>query len=196
MAANPEHPRHFFSLDEYFALEQAGDARYEYWDGDVVCMSGGSRQHGQIASNVLYRLRQRLEGGACRAFTGDVAVKTPSLSPYRYPDVTVACGQLQFENIRGVDALINPVLIVEVLSPSTASHDRENKFTAYKAIPTFKDYILVSQDAPRITHHTQGPDGTWTSAEATGPESILRLSSISCELPLSEIYEQVTFGGV
>jgi Uma2 family endonuclease len=115
MAANPKEPRHYYSLDEYFALERAGDARYEYRDGDIFCMSGGSRAHVQIASNVFFRLRQRLEGGPCRVFTGDLAVKTPSLPPYRYPDVTAGCGQLKFEHIRGVDALVNPVLIVAVL---------------------------------------------------------------------------------
>jgi Uma2 family endonuclease len=193
MAPKPDEPHHFFSLDEYFSLEHAGEARYEYWDGDIVCMSGGSRQHAQIASNVLYRLRLRLEGGPCRAFTGDIAVKTPTLLPYRYPDATVGCGELQFENIWWIDALINPVLIVEVLSPSTAIHDRDYKFPAYKAIAGFKEYLLVAQDAPKITHHFQKPEGVWAREEVTDLESALRLDSISCILPASEIYEGVTF---
>src|SRR5882724_3062675 len=126
MAAYPNNiPRHYYSLEEYFALEHAGDARYEYWDGDILCMSGGSEAHGTIAGNIFYRLRQKLEGKPCRVFTADMAVKTPTLLPYRYPDASVACGESRFENIRGVDALLNPVLIVEVLSPTTAQHDRE-----------------------------------------------------------------------
>ena len=157
MIANPSDPvRHFYSLDEYFALEHAGDARYEYWDGDIFCMSGGSKAHGRIASNILYRLRTKLEGGPCVAYTGDTAVKTPSLLPYRYTDVTVGCGELRFENIRRVDALLNPILIVEVLSPSTDKRDREDKFTAYRAISSFEEYLLIAQDTPRVIRFSCG----------------------------------------
>ena len=93
MAANPQDlSQHYFSLDEYFALEAASDARFEYWDGDIVCMSGGSRQHGAISGNVFYRLRRGLESGSCRAYTADTAIWTPTLPPYRYPGVSAACG--------------------------------------------------------------------------------------------------------
>src|SRR5205085_7444490 len=113
MAANPKDtPRHFYTLDEYFALEQVGDARYEYWDGEIACMSGGSRQHGRIAGNVYFTLRQQLTGGQCETFTADLPIKTPRLPPYRYPDVSVACGKAEFEKIQGIDALTNPTLIV------------------------------------------------------------------------------------
>jgi len=193
MAANPKDPRHFYTLEEYFALEHAGDARYEYWDGDIVCMSGGSYAHGRIISNVHYRLSQKLEGRDCQAFTGDIAMNTPSLRPYRYPDASVACGELKFENFRGVDALVNPVLIVEVLSPTTADHDRKEKFIAYQAIPSFREYLLVAQDGPQVIHHVRQPDGRWTREDARGMDFVLKLGSISCELSSSEIYEGVTF---
>src|SRR5215813_3959553 len=147
MAANRDNePQHYFTLDEYFALEHAGNARYEYWDGDIVCMSGGSRADGRIVGNVFFRLSTLTRGTSCQAFTGDIAIKTPSVPPYRYPDASVGCGELRFETIRGVDSLLNPVLIVEVLSPTTQSLDREAKFAAYKAIETFSEYLLVSQD--------------------------------------------------
>src|SRR5215472_8282692 len=167
MAADPhDTPRHFYNLDEYFALEHAGDARYEYWDGDIVCMSGGTVSHSRIARNVLTNLSRRLARQQCEVFTSDLAVKTPSVPPYRYPDVTVACGELRFENIRGVDALVNPILIVEVLSPTTEARDRNEKFTAYKGIGTFKEYLLVAQDAVRITHWVLRTDSQWTHTEA------------------------------
>jgi Uma2 family endonuclease len=197
MAADPHNtPRHFYSLDEYFALEHAGDARYEYWDGDIVCMSGGTRAHGRIASNVLYRLRQSLEGGPCVAFTGDTAVKTPTLAPYRYPDATVACGDLKYQNIRGVDALINPILIVELLSPTTALHDREDKFTAYKALPSFKEYLLIAQDELHVTHYTRQQDELWLLEEVTDPNTRVSLSSIGVSLSPSEVYEGVAFSNL
>jgi Uma2 family endonuclease len=194
MVANPKDvPRPFYTLDEYFALEHASDARYEYWDGDIVCMSGGSQAHYQISFNAAFRLRQKLEGGPCRAFTADLPVKTPTLPPYRYPDVTVGCGELKFENIRGVDALINPVLILEVLSPTSEDRDREVKFTAYQAILTFEEYLLVAQNTPHVTHYAREADGKWLREDLTDLSSSVPLASVGCTLTLSEIYEDVRF---
>jgi Uma2 family endonuclease len=193
MATNrKDMPQHYFSLDEYFALEQASDARWEYWDGELVCMSGGSKEHSIISSNVLYQLQRQL-GDDCRAFTANLPVKTPTLPPYRYPDATVACGELRFERIRTVDALLNPLLIVEVLSPSTATHDFEDKFTAYQAIPSFREYLLIAQDAPRITHYTRQADGKWTRHDVTGLDATLTLDCIGGALSLRDIYKDVKF---
>jgi Uma2 family endonuclease len=190
MSADPEDtPRHYYSLDEYFALEHAGDARYEYWDGDIYCMSGGSREHGRISSNVHYRLRQRLEGGPCQAFTADTAIWTPSPPPYRYPDASAACGELKYKSVRGVDALMNPVFVVEVLSPTTAARDQAEKFAAYQAIPGFAEYLLVSQDEPRVTHYTKQAEGLWSREDVSGLDAALTLSSVDCRLPLADIYE-------
>jgi len=194
MASNRKDiPYHYYSLDEYFALEQASDARFEYWDGDIVCMSGGSLEHQQIASNVFFRLRLQLSGGRCRVFIFDLAVKTPMLPPYRYPDVVAACGELQAERIHGLDALINPVLIVEVLSPTTASRDHNEKFLAYQALPSFQEYLLIAQDAPRVTHYARQADGSWLREDMTDLSATLVLESIGCRLSLSEIYEEVRF---
>lgn len=194
MAANPtDWPRHYYSLDEYFALEGASDARFEYWDGDILCMSGGSRKHGEISSNIHYRLRLALEGGPCRAFTADQAVLTPALPPYRYPDASVACGKLKYQHLRALDALVNPVLLVEVLSPATATLDQESKFAAYQAIKTFTEYLLVAQDAPRVTHYTRQPDGAWTRRDVTDMDATLHLESVGCALKLRDVYEGVTF---
>lgn len=189
-------PQHYYTLDEYFALELVGDARYEYWDGEIVCMSGGSKEHAQICSNVHFRLRQKLEGGRCRAYTSELPVKTPTLPPYRYPDVTVACGDLRFEDMRSIDALINPVLIVEVLSPTTALRDCEDKFRAYQALPSFSEYLLIAQDAPQVTHYARQTDGRWTREVHTDLDAVLTLDSIGCTLTLGEIYEDVEFGAV
>jgi Uma2 family endonuclease len=189
-------PRPFYTLDEYFALEHAGDARYEYWDGDIVCMSGGSEAHTQICGNVFFRLRLQLSGGPGRAFTAGLPVKTPTLPPYRYPDVTVACGELKYEHIRGVDALMNPALIVEVLSPSSEARDREDKFTAYQAIPTFGEYLLVAQDTPRVIHYIRQSDSKWMREDLTDLDAGLTLASIDCTLSLRDVYEEVKFKSV
>jgi Uma2 family endonuclease len=197
MAANPTGPpAHLYSLDEYFALEQAGEARYEYWDGEIVSMSGGSLAHGLIASNIHFRLRQKLVGGACVAFTADLPVKTPSLPPYRYPDAAVVCGDVRVENIRGVDALLNPVLIVEVLSPSTERRDREQKFMAYRTIPSFKEYLLIAQDVHYVLHQRLQSGGVWVPEEIAGLDRHLTLDSVGCVLAMAEIYEGVTCSGI
>ena len=108
---------HLFRLEEYFALERTGQARYDYWNGHVVCMSGGTGSQSRINGNVYYTLRSQLSVSQFIAFTSDLAIKTPSLPPYRYPDASVVCTKPLIENIEGTDALINPTLIVEVLSP-------------------------------------------------------------------------------
>lgn len=194
MATNPKDVRqNYYSLDEYFALEHAGDARYEYWDGDIHCMSGGSRAHGIISVNVVVALANGLRGGRCRAFTADTAIWTPTLPPYRYPDASVACGELQFKNVRGVDALINPVLIVEVLSPSSAARDHEDKFAAYQAITSLRDYLLVAQDVARVTHYTQRADDAWARRDTADLDATLPLAQLHCELRMCDIYEGLTF---
>ena len=194
MATNPKDvPQHYYSLEEYFALEDASDARFEYWDGDIICMSGGSRAHGTIGSNVHFALASALRGGRCRAFTGDIAVWTPTLPPYRYPDASAACGELEFEHVKGHDALVNPVVVVEVLSASTAALDEGPKFEAYQAIPTLRDYLLVSQDEPRVTHYARLEGGSWERRDVAGLDGSVELESIGGALKLSDLYDGVTF---
>jgi Uma2 family endonuclease len=134
-----------------------------------------------------------LSDGSCRAFTSELAVKTPTLFPYRYPDATVACGELEFENIRGIDVLVNPTLIVGVLSPTSSIRDRDEKFTAYKAIESFREYLLIAQDEPHVTHYVRQLDGRWEREEITDMTGEIVLSSVGCTLLLAEIYEDVTF---
>lgn len=186
-------PRHCHTLAEYFALERTGDARYEYWDGEIVLMRGGSEAHIRISGNVYFTLRQQLRAGSCEAFTSDLAIKTPLLPPYRYPDASVACGQAMFESIEGIDVLTNPPLIVEVLSPGTASRDRKDKRAAYQALPTMMEYLLIAQDAPHITHFLRHSE-TWTRTDYGDLTATLTLPSIGCELLLSDVYFGVEFG--
>jgi Uma2 family endonuclease len=198
MAANPkDQPKHYFTLEEYFALENVRDARYEYWDGDIVCMSGGTQYHQSISSNIHYRLSQALDGGSCRAFTGETPVKTPGLPPYRYPDASVVCGKPKYEKIGGTDALLNPILLVEVLSPSTDQHDTGDKFDAYKSIPGFEEYLLVAQDQPVVTHYRRQADGFWVRQPViSGLRGEVILSSVECALSLAAIYRDVDFPNI
>ncbi|MDQ3013208.1 MAG: Uma2 family endonuclease, partial [Acidobacteriota bacterium] len=189
VAAMREMPRRLYSLEEYFALEGVGEVRYEYWDGEIVCISGGSRQHATASSNLHFRLSQRLQGKNCRAFTGELQIKTPILLPYRYPDVSVVCGKPEFDKIAGFDVLVNPILVVEVLSPGTAHLDRKEKREAYQGVPSLMEYLLVSQDAPHITQYSRQPDGQWLRQDYGGLLTVITLPSIECTLAMSEVYD-------
>jgi Uma2 family endonuclease len=190
MAANPERR---YTLEEYLELERTSEERFEFWDGEIFCMSGASQAHDRILVNFIVHLSTRLDAAKCRVFSSDMRIKVPSAPPYRYADLSALCGEAQFEEIGGVDALTNPQLIVKVLSPSTEAYDRGDKFTHYKSIPTFSEYVLVAQHRPHVTHFFKGDDGRWMYDEANDLEAVLSLSSVGCELPLSEIYRGVSF---
>jgi Uma2 family endonuclease len=187
----PYEPKHLYTMEEYFALERESDTRYEYWNGEIFCMSGASVAHNRIAGNVFGELRGQLRGRQCEAFNSDQRVKVPAAPPYRYPDVSVACGDPQFEDVQGLDALVNPVLMVEVLSGTTEKYDRETKFTYYKSIPSFQEYLLISQDRASVTQYLKRDDGSWMSTEVTDVEDSLFLPTVDCSLTLADVYERV-----
>jgi Uma2 family endonuclease len=193
MAVNPKDLlRHYYTLEEYFALERVGEARYEYWHGEIVCMSGGSLQHAISSSNFIINLGRQLAGGQCRAFTADMAVKTPFLPPYSYPDLSVVCGRPAVEDIEGIAVLTNPVLLVEVLSPGTESRDRNEKRNAYQALPSLREYLLVEQNSPHLTHYIKEHD-QWSRRDDADLNTVIALPSIGCRLSLGEVYEGVEF---
>jgi Uma2 family endonuclease len=187
------HPERRYTLEEYFELERKSEERFEFWNGEVFCMSGVSPEHDQIESNLNYHLRRKLAGRSCRAFLANVRIKVPSAPPYRYADMPALCGQPQYEEIGGVNALTNPALIVEVLSPSTEAYDRGDKFSHYKSIPNFSEYLLVAQHRPHITQIARQPDGSWVYNEFNELDAVVKLPSLGCELKLEEVYQNVTF---
>ena len=186
-------PRRRYTLEEYFALELASDEKYEYFDGEVFDMSGGSRDHEQIIANLLVALRGAMRGRPCRVYPSNLRVKVPSQPPYRYPDLTALCDVPQFEKIGGVDTLINPALIVEVLSPTTEAYDRGDKFTHYKSIESFAEYLLIAQHRPHVTHYVRGAGGVWQYEEVNDLEQTLRLATLDSSLALRDLYEDVEF---
>ncbi|HZB46012.1 MAG TPA: Uma2 family endonuclease [Pyrinomonadaceae bacterium] len=190
MVANPKRR---YTLEEYFELERKSEERFEFWDGEVFCMSGVSREHDQIESNLNFHLRAKLAGRKCRAFLANMRLKVPSAPPYRYADLSALCGEAKFEEIGGVDALLNPSLLIEVLSPSTEAYDRGDKFTHYKSIPCFDEYLLVAQHRAHVTHFAKQSDGSWAYNEYNDLEATLKLSSLDCELTMREVYENVSF---
>lgn len=186
-------PNKRYTLEEYIELDKNSEEKYEYFDGEVFAMAGGSPDHSRISVNVCSALTQKLRGQPCEAFNSDLRVKVPAAFPYRYPDASVVCGEPIFEEIRGQSMLVNPILLVEVLSPSTVAYDLAEKFTAYQSIESFQEYLLVSQSHPHVIRYVRQGGGGWLRTEVDGLESEVTLESITVTLPLSEIYERVNF---
>ena len=187
MSANLQ-KRPFYTLDEYYAIEKASDRRWEYWDGDIVCMSGGSKEYGSITSNILELLFDRLKGGKCRVFSEGQAVKTKATaSGFVYPDVSVACDPAyESHPERGIDMLTNPIIIVEVVSDTSGSRDYNAKKDAYLLIPSLNDYLIIESDSKLISHYQRGPE-EWTKRVYNEPSDLIKLAN-NLELTLSEVY--------
>lgn len=178
------------SPEEYLLRERAAEYKSEYVAGEVRAMTGASRAHVLIAANLVRELGSQLRRRPCETYGTDIRVKVSRTRDYVYPDVTVVCGEPQLED-EHFDTLLNPTLIVEVLSPSTAGYDRGEKWEMYRRIPSLKDYLLVSQGEPRVERYARQGEGLWLFSETSGLDSVLRLDSIGCTLALRDVYERV-----
>jgi Uma2 family endonuclease len=187
-------PKQKYTLEEYLELDRNSDERLEFWEGEVLSMSGVSDEHDQIEGNIFYHLRSHARMQGCRVFLANIRIKVPAFPPYRYGDLSALCEKPKFEKIGGVDVLTNPSLIIEVLSHSTEAFDRGDKFTRYKSIPTLTEYLLVAQHRPHVSQFLRQPDGSWKNLEFNELNDALKVVTLSCELPLAEIYQDVTFG--
>lgn len=186
-------PKKKYTLEEYLELDRNSEERYEYFNGEVFAMAGGSPSHARISLNVCTSLTQKLKGGRCEAFNSGMRVKVPKALPYRYPDVSVVCGEPIFDELDGQQMLVNPVLIVEVLSPSTAAYDMVDKFAEYQSIDSFQEYLVISQDRPHVIQHVKQSKRRWLRIEIEGMESEVKLESVNVILSLSGLYERVDF---
>ncbi|MDE0009902.1 MAG: Uma2 family endonuclease [Candidatus Poribacteria bacterium] len=175
--------------EEYLALERKGTLKSEYINGEILAMSGASSAHNLITLDIGTELNIQLRGRECLVYTSDMRIRTSPKGAYFYPDVVVVCGKPRFED-NVFDTLLNPILAIEVLSPSTEAYDKGEKFRHYQELASLQEYILVSQDRIRVEHYrlvkTQ-----WVQTELRGHEDVLSLNSIRCELPLQDIYRRV-----
>lgn len=185
--------KRFYTIDEYFALVQESDERYEYWDGEIFCMSGNKKEPVFIEENIFITLSRSLMDRYCQAFSSAMAIKVPAAPPFRYADGSVVCGEVEFEEIGGVDTLTNPILLIEILSPGTERYDRTGKFSIYKSIQSFQEYLLITVNKPVATQFTRQNDGSWLPNEVTGLEDSIYLYSINVPLQLKDVYQRVIF---
>ena len=180
-----------FTPQEYLALERKSETRNEYYNGEIFAMAGASREHNLTVANLLRDIGNQLEDRPCESYPSDMRVSIEATGLYTYPDVSVVCGEPRFQD-REVDTLLNPTVIVEVLSPSTEAYDRGDKFRHYRRIDSLREFVLISQDRMMVERYTrQGKD--WVLSDMTDPDQVLKLESIGCQIPLDRIYAKIKF---
>jgi len=178
--------------EEYLEFERASDIKHEYYGGEIRAMSGGTHEHIVITLNTGASLLAQLRGRPCFTYTSEMKVRIEAKNSFFYPDIAVACGDLQFvDNWR--DMIRNPMLVIEVLSPSTESEDRGEKFQHYRELGSLQEYVLIAQDKPYIERFLRQEGGVWQFSDAQGLDAVMELSSIGCTLKLADVYERVTF---
>ena len=179
----------YLTPEAYLTWERKQPFKNEYYNGQIIAMSGASRSHNRITVDITIQLGNQLIDSDCEVFASEMRVRTSPEVSYFYPDVIVVCGEPHFED-DAFDTLLNPILVVEVLSPSTAAFDRGEKFEHYKQLASLQEYILISQDSVRVEHY-QREGAQWTHNRFQHLEDTLSLASIECEVPLRTIYRRV-----
>lgn len=181
-----------YTPEEYLALERAAEYRSEYWFGHIYAMAGGSPEHSAIGANAIACVWNQLIDTPCQVYNSDMKVRATPDGLFAYPDLSVVCGEPQFHDDKR-DMLINPIVIMEVLSDSTEVFDRRKKFAQYQHLDSFTDYVLIAQDEPHVEHYARQADNEWYLTIAKGLDSQIVLSSIGCTLRLADVYRKITF---
>ena len=182
----------YFTVEEYLELEDAAEYKSEYYQGEIFAMAGASFNHNQIAGNVYSQLRQRQEKHKCRITVGDLKLWIEEIDFFPYPDLMIICDKPQFYPGR-TDIILNPLIIIKVLSKSTEAYDRGKKFQFYRSIPSFQEYILIDQYSVHIDQFYIDSTGKWALKDYNDIKNILKFSKIDFEIPLEKVYELVDF---
>ncbi|MGB3761180.1 MAG: Uma2 family endonuclease [Rivularia sp. (in: cyanobacteria)] len=181
-----------YTPEEYLEFEVNSEERHEYINGEVICVTGGTPNHNQIAGNFYAGLNFGLKRQPYRVFVSDQRVWIPEKRIYTYPDVVVVQGELQMQEGRK-DTITNPLMLIEVLSKSTRNYDKDEKFAAYRTIPTFQEYILIDQFKMQVEQYFKTGKNSWTFSEYYELNETVSLNSINFEITLEDIYDKVEF---
>jgi Uma2 family endonuclease len=184
-------PNYYLSPEEYLASERRAEYKSEYVDGVMYAMAGGSERHNLIAGNLITEFNVQLRKTDCRVYPSDLKVRVPNSRRFFYPDVSIVCGETQFAGDER-DVVLNPIVVVEVLSESTAAFDRGKKFQSYQQIESLWEYLLVSQDEYVVEHFLRQDDEHWLYTKAGGLEEAIALPAVQCRLALRDIYNKMT----
>ena len=191
MPAQPK--QKYISEEEYLEMEAVSPVKHEYFDGEVFQMAGASYRHNVAAGNIYASLHLQLRKRDCVPFQNDMRLFVEKSRLYTYPDVMVVCGKPEIKKYKGLDNLMNPTLIVEVLSPTIADYDKGAKFDHYRTIESLREYILVWQDKKRVARYTKRTDGSWTLNDFIGEDAEIELISIGSRLAIEDIYDKIDF---
>ena len=183
----------YVSPEEYLWLERQAEYKSEYLNGEIFAMSCASREHNLIAGNIFGELRQQFKDRQCEAYMSDMRVKVTATGLYTYPDVIAICGEPKFDD-EYIDTLLNPTLLVEVLSQSTERYDRIAKSSYYRTLDSLAEHLLVAQDEVRLEQYVKQTNGQWLQIEHTSLDSVADLTAIGCALALRDIYDKVSLG--
>ena len=185
-------PKHSVTPEEYLHREQAAEFRSEYFRGEMFAMAGASANHNLIVLNAGASLRDQVKKQPCRVYSSDLKLRIKATGLYTYPDLSVVCGEPQLES-NGGDVLLNPVVLVEVLSDSTEAYDRGKKFEHYRTIPSLKHYVLVAQDRHSIDCFSRKPDCSWVLTSCQSLAEKVEIEALDCQLTAAEVYDKVVF---
>ncbi len=183
-------PKPFFTPEEYLEIERKSEFRSEYYAGEMFALAGASKQHNLIAGNIFAAFHRQFIARSCNVYQSDMRVKVSATGLYTYPDVVVVCGEEKFDDSHR-DLLLNPVVIVEVLSESTEGYDRGKKFEHYQQIESLTEYLLVAQEPYRIERYVRQTAAQWLYTEAHQAEDVVKLETIDCALALKDVYAKV-----
>lgn len=183
-------PQARYSPQEYLELERQAESKSEYVNGEIFAMSGASEEHNLIVVNVASALHAQFLGRPCKVYASDMRVKVSPTGLYTYPDVVAVCGEARLEDAH-LDTLLNPTVLIEVLSGSTEAYDRGEKAAHYRRLPSLAEYLLISQDKPQLEHYRRQSDNRWLLSEASGLHAVISLPAIDCTLRLAAVYDRV-----
>jgi Uma2 family endonuclease len=182
------------SPQEYLAIERRASTKSEYYRDEMFAMSGASKEHVVISGNIHALLWNQFRGRKCQVYGSDMRVKVEASGLYTYPDVSATCDTPRFDD-EHLDTLLNPRVLVEVLSPTTAGYDRGEKFELYRKLESLQEYLVVAQDRVFVEHHVRQSDGSWKLNDYGVASDIVTLASIQCQLPLADVYDKVELAG-
>lgn len=185
-------PKTFITPELYLEMERQAEFKSEYYRGEVFAMAGAGRNHNKIIAHLIRALGNALSSRGCEVFPSDMRVHIPFSGLYTYPDVSVVCGQEEYLD-EVFDTLLNPILIVEVLSPSTKSYDRGDKFALYRRLPSLREYLLVSSTEVLVESYSLATEGLWTLRETQQITDSISLPNLEMSLPLAELYANIEF---
>ncbi len=194
MTAEPIPARRKYTVEEYLDLEHTSQVRHEFFNGEIIDMSGGTLNHSAICANLIGELHARLKGTPCRVFESNLRVRIQIGTLYTYPDLTIICGQPEHDPLdKNKTTIINPRVIFEVLSPSTERWDRTDKFRRYRNLPSLEEYVLVSQEYPMVDAYHKDSADNWSLKPHDSMDKTMLLRSLQLQVPLVDIYRGVEF---